>query len=310
MQTVEKCMEFSPPGKFTISRTTNWRNTGFAQQDTSPVGCISFYDAVAYTDWLSEITGQTYRLPSEAEWEYAARAGTTGPYFWGTNSAAACTFANVRSAGAHTISTRQVEADKRGFPCDDGFALSAPVGSFEPNVFGLYDMQGNVWEWVADCNHKNYVGAPADGSAWIDKTDASSGCQFGVIRGGSYLNLVERSSATVRAGRPQSSGATNMGFRVVRGEAPGSGLTAGRTTGQALTLDDTPGARVFADNCAACHIDNNSYRGVYGKDQAAVEKAIRNGGNNTMSMPAFGGVLSDAEIAEVAAYVRRQNSWD
>lgn len=301
------CMEFSPPASFSITDTVDWNDPGFNQPNNSPVGCVSFFDARAYTDWLSSVTGQNYRLPSESEWEYAARSGSTGPYFWGTANSLACMYANVRSTGAHTISKRQVEADKKGFPCDDGKPLSSVVGSFEPNSFGLHDMQGNVWEWVADCNHKDYDGAPTDGTAWIDDVDAERGCQFGVIRGGSYLNLVERSSATVRAGRPQSGRGTNMGFRVVRGS--GVSIDAGTRAATGNTFTDTPGARLFRDNCAACHVDRDTYRGIYGKDQESVERAIRGGGNNTMSMPAFGEVLRDDEIAEVAQYVRTQNGW-
>jgi len=302
------CMEFSPPASFTISDDFDWDKPGFEQAENAPVGCVSYFDARVYAEWLHERTGQEYRLPSEAEWEYAALAGTTGPYFWGTANSLACSYANVRSPGAHTISKRQVEADKKGFPCDDDYALVSPAGSFYPNAFGLYDMQGNVWEWVIDCNHKDYTGAPTDGSAWIDDIDAQRGCQFGVIRGGSYLNLVERSNTTVRAGRPQSGRATNMGFRVIRSDRAAGATRARNAADNAFT--DTPGGRVFRENCAACHVDRETYRGIYGKGQASVEKAIRGGGNNTMSMPAFYGVLSEDEISQVALYVREQNGWD
>jgi formylglycine-generating enzyme required for sulfatase activity len=303
------CMEFSPPESFTISADFNWNDTGFPQTNDAPVGCVSFFDAQAYAAWLSTISGNTYRLPTEAEWEYAARAGSTTPFYWGTDTAVVCDYANVRSAGAFTISKRQAEADvSPGFPCDDGFAHSAPVGSFLPNAFGLYDMQGNAWEWVTDCNHKNYAGAPTDGSAWLD----DRGCQFGVIRSGSYLNLVERSSTTVRAGRPREGRATNMGFRVVRvtAEAPQQVDTASAAWGTTAAPTDDAGAILFNNNCAACHVRRDDYRGVYGIDQAVVEATIRDGGNNIMSMPAFGEILTAAEISTLAAYVRSQNGWD
>jgi formylglycine-generating enzyme required for sulfatase activity len=309
-ESVDRCMEFSKPNSFTISKNTNWDNPGFKQDENAPVGCVSFFDAQAYASWLTAQTGETYRLPSEAEWEYAARAGSTAGYHWGADETQACEYANVRSAGAFTISKRQAESDiADGFPCDDGVAQSSAAGSFKPNDFGLHDMQGNNWEWVADCNHKDYDGAPTDGSNWLDEVK----CQFGVIRGGSYLNRIERSSATVRAGRPQTGGAANMGFRVARGTTvtvvPSD--VQNPDIDQSATQDDgSAGARLFNDNCAACHIERTAYTGIYGKDQKELETTIRDGGNNIMSMPAFDGELSNEEIAELAAYVRKVNGWE
>ncbi len=307
--TTDRCMDFSKEDSFSFNKELDWNNTGFDQAPSQPVVCVSFFDAEAYAEWLSQETGANYRLPTEAEWEYTARAGATKAYFWGTEEAKACDHANVRSEGAYTISKRQAVSDRDdGFPCDDGFAQSSPAGSFSPNALGLYDAQGNAWEWVVDCNHKDYAGAPADGSAWIDADD----CLFAIIRGGSYLNLVQRSSTTVRAGRPKTGGATNMGFRIVKGRGdsganPRTAVQIGPELGTDLT---SPGARVFAENCAACHSQQSTYKGVYGKDQKSVETAIRNGGNNVMSMPTFGDVLTDAEIRDVAAYVRELNRWD
>jgi len=303
------CMEFSKKDSFTISAAANWDDPGFPQAENAPVGCVSFFDAVAYTDWLRATTGETYRLPSEAEWEYAARAATTTAYHWGADPYRACDYANIRSPGADTISKRQAQSDMYdGFTCDDGFAQSSPVGSFRPNDFGLYDMQGNAWEWVADCNHKDYEGAPSDGSAWLDDVP----CQFGVIRSGSYLNRVERSTTAVRAGRPQSGKATNMGFRVAKGARVDRVPTTAAAPSPAPPSGggDPAGARLFEANCAACHVDRNAYTGIYGMDQRSVEAAIRGGGNNVMSMPAFGAVLTGAEIAALASYVRAINGWE
>ena len=112
-----------------------------------PVINVSQKDAKAYATWLSDQTGKTYRLPSESEWEYAARAGTETAYSWGDEIGV--NRANCRGCGSEL----------------DG-EQTAPVGRFEPNAFGLYDMHGNVWEWVADCWHKNHKGAPTDGSVW------------------------------------------------------------------------------------------------------------------------------------------------
>lgn len=301
-ETTDRCMEFSKKDSFSFNEDLNWNNTGFAQTGQQPVVCVSHVDARAYVEWLSRRTGKNYRLPSEAEWEYAARGGATTVYHWGTDTERTCNYANVRSEGAYAISKRQAAADRAdGFPCDDGFTQSSPVGNFTSNDFGLYDVQGNAWEWVADCNHKDYADAPTDGSAWIDEAL----CQFAVIRGGSYLNLVQRSSTTVRAGRPKIGGATNMGFRVARGgERMGS---------DPIKLGSDPifaDNRLFDENCAACHVDRAAFIGVYGKDQRSLEIAIRDGGNNVMSMPEFADRLTDQEIAELAAYVREINGWE
>jgi mono/diheme cytochrome c family protein len=170
-------------------------------------------------------------------------------------------------------------------------------------------MQANAWEWVTDCNHKDYKGAPGDGSAWVDAGD----CQFGVIRSGSFLNRTEQTGSSVRAGRPRESRATNMGFRIVRASQGDSGPNAAVSTGWQPTAqpvnESDAGATLFANNCAACHVNRNEFQGVYGKDQAAVENTIRTGGNNVMSMPAFGKTLTGAEISALAIYIREQNNW-
>ncbi|MBT8423248.1 MAG: SUMF1/EgtB/PvdO family nonheme iron enzyme [Gammaproteobacteria bacterium] len=308
--TVDRCMEFSKPGGFAIRKDISWEHTAFLQWPNQPVVCVSFHDAEAYAVWLSEVTGTHYRLPTEAEWEYAARGGSTTPYFWGTAEADACDFANVRGTGADTISPRQAEADKLGFPCDDGFRQSSPAGSFRANAFGLHDMQGNVWEWVADCNHKDYEGAPTDGSAWTEADPQA--CNFGIIRGGSFLNLVERSSVTVRAGRPRSGSATNMGFRVVRDKrgTPERMATAQKQWRPGAAQDgDSAGAQLFSENCAACHLSSRDFAGLYGTSRTEVIAAISNGGNNTMSMPAFADRLTGTEIEELADYIRAVNDW-
>jgi len=138
-----------------------------------PVINVSWDDALAYAAWLSQKTGQHYRLPTEAEWEYVARAGTTASRYWGDEPKLACNYANVRD---------------KYFDCDDGYAdKTAPVGSFIANPFGLQDMLGNVWEWVADCWHDSYQGAPVDGSDWEDGKACESGGR--VLRGGSWYSI-------------------------------------------------------------------------------------------------------------------------
>jgi formylglycine-generating enzyme required for sulfatase activity len=161
----------------------NWRNPGFAQTDSHPVVCVSWNDGQAYLTWLNEkVPGKAFRLPSEAEWEYAARAGQGAKRFpWGDdlNYSQICDFANGMDATG--------KAKVPGVPwtaasCSDSYAYTAPAGSFKPNAFGLYDMHGNVWEWVQDVHHENYQGAPADGSAWV-----SGGNQARrVLRGGAW----------------------------------------------------------------------------------------------------------------------------
>ena len=305
-ETVDRCMEFSKENSFSIREDIVWDAVGFEQLPAQPVVCVSYFDAKAYANWLATQSGKAYRLPTEAEWEYAARAGATTPYFWGDSAADGCTYANIRSVGADAISKRQATADEQGFPCDDGYAQSSPVGSFAPNAWGIYDMQGNAWEWVEDCSHKDYYGAPNDGSAWLE--DDGKACRFGVIRGGSFLNLVERSSVTVRAGRPRSGGATNMGFRVALG-----GISVAEGAQQAWLPrqagDNSAGGQLFADNCAACHLSSGDLEGLYGKSRAELISTITDGGNNSMSMPAFQGRLSETEIAQLADYLRQVNNW-
>lgn len=308
-----RCMGFTAPDRFTFSDDFDWQHIDTDQADDYPVTCVSWFDAGAYADWLARATGQPYRLPSEAEWEYAARAGSTTPYYWGTDAAAACRYANVRSPGARSISKRQSASDRDdGFPCDDGFPAASPAGSFRPNGFGLYDMQGNAWEWVADCNHPDYTGAPADGRPWLEA--GGRDCQFGLLRSGSFLNRVERSSTTVRVGRPRNGQATNIGFRVARGAAVGAapapasgGAPASAGAGPA---DGSPGAVLFGEHCQACHQRSDSLRGLYGRSQQAVAGVIRSGGNNVMSMPAFGDTLTAEEIDTLAAWLRQVNGWD
>ena len=133
--------------------------------DKTPIRDVSWDDAQEYVKWLSRISGQKYRLPTEAEWEYAARAGSTSKYWWGDNIIAGK--ANCKDCGNNAWDS--------GKPAD--------VGTLEPNPYGIYDMNGNVWEWVDDCWHKNYKGAPANGIAW-KKDD----CRVRVIRGGSWRN--------------------------------------------------------------------------------------------------------------------------
>ncbi|MDX2143340.1 MAG: formylglycine-generating enzyme family protein [Rhodospirillaceae bacterium] len=156
----------------------DWTSPNFAQTDAHPVVCVDWADAKAYAAWLGQITGKPYRLITEAEWEYAARGGTTTPYFFGANQDDLCATDNGRDQTS--VETHPGMAWP-GVKCRDGYAETAPVGSFKPNPFGLYDVHGNVWEWMEDCYAENYAGAPTDGSAV-----SASDCVFRVYRGGGW----------------------------------------------------------------------------------------------------------------------------
>ena len=180
----------------------SWRNLPFPQTVRHPAVCVSWNDAVAYVTWLSQVAGVEYRLPSAAEWEYAARAGSSSPWFWGASSEKQCEFAN----GADNAS---------GFPwrihCDDGYAKASLVGAFRANAFGLHDMLGNAWEWVQDCFNWDYTGAPTDGSAWEE-----GDCSARVMRGASWASTPKYLRVAHRAGERPGFRSDYTGFRVAR----------------------------------------------------------------------------------------------
>jgi formylglycine-generating enzyme required for sulfatase activity len=173
-----------------------------------PVVNVSWNDANAYVDWLSKRTGKHYRLPTEAEYEYAERAGTTTRYGWG-DGAPARKVENLTGDRDRSPARRSWANAFKDY--DDGYWGPAPVRSFLPNPFGLYDMSGNVSEWVADCWHENYVRAPADGSAWVNP-----GCGERVIRGGSWGSAPDQDRSSFRQGAPADARSGRVGFRVVR----------------------------------------------------------------------------------------------
>jgi formylglycine-generating enzyme required for sulfatase activity len=197
-------------GKAMIKQGAGWRAPGFSQSAQDPVVCVNWNDANAYAKWLSQRTGANYRLPSEAEWEYAARAGTTTSRYWGEASEKACQFANVYDQVGEEAYRSGWEAHQ----CSDGQANTAPVGSYYPNGFGLYDMLGNVWEWGADCWFDNYEGAGRDTSA--RRAPEGEGCAERVVRGGGWLYGPADVRSANRFGlRPDGAG-DNLGFRLAR----------------------------------------------------------------------------------------------
>ena len=196
-------------GRYALDYGKNWADSGFPSGDDHPVTCMNWGDANDYAAWLARKTGQPYRLLSEAEYEYALRAGTTTEYWWGDDKDALCRYAN--GPDAHVMSLYPSWHD--GVACEDGFDFTAPVASFEPNGFGLYDMAGNVWEWTADCYVPGYAVQPRDVSAHVDLER----CGRRSTRGGSlaYAIFDFRSAQRNSAINPWLRGA-DVGFRVAR----------------------------------------------------------------------------------------------
>ena len=159
---------------------------------THPASHVSWGEASAYAEWLSAETGASYRLPSEAEWEYAARAGSATAYAWGEG-------------------IEKVRARYRRSPWPSSEMFSAPVGSHAANAWGLRDMHGNAAEWVSDCWNPDYLGAPADGSSWT-----AGDCSLRVVRGGSWISAPQRVRSASRARKPAENRYLDIGFRVVR----------------------------------------------------------------------------------------------
>ncbi|MGP0091849.1 MAG: formylglycine-generating enzyme family protein [Xanthobacteraceae bacterium] len=185
----------------------SWRNPGFEQTGSHPAVCLSWSDAKAYVAWLAKKSGRDYRLLTEAQWEYVTRAGSTTPFWWGSS-----------------ISTDQANYDG-DFAYGRGSKgeyrrQTVPVDSFQPNGFGLYQVHGNAWQWVEDCWHKNYHGAPSDGSPWVSGT-----CDRRALRGGSWFNLPRDLRAAVRSGDAANVRLNIVGFRVAITSLTGVGAT-------------------------------------------------------------------------------------
>jgi formylglycine-generating enzyme required for sulfatase activity len=192
----------------------NWLNPGHVQQDDHPVVCVDWHDAKAYAAWLEKKTGKRYRLLTEAEWEYAARAGTATPRPWGDDASQACRFANVLDATAGKAvggATGKVGSRRELHDCDDGFSYTAPVGRFQPNSFGLYDMIGNVSEWTEDCWNFSFKGAPVDGSAWL-----GGDCTLRAVRGGNWFSQPEYARSASRNRDGVDARDQLRGFRIAR----------------------------------------------------------------------------------------------
>lgn len=215
-------------GKWRLKQEVNWRfdHEGKLSRDDNPVVHVSWNDAQAYLGWLSEETAEHYRLPSEAELEYANRAGSPEPYWWGEGTPSQ-KIANIRGDGDETVAdplTWKHTGQERGFLLQageglpvtfknysDGFHGLAPVANFSSNPFGLFDTAGNVWEWVQDCWHFNYKNAPVDGSAWVEEK-----CDQRVVRGGSFYCFPTHVRSANRWSRWPELRNMYIGFRVAR----------------------------------------------------------------------------------------------
>lgn len=197
---------------FAVNRTetASWRSPGFRQTERDPVVCVNVADAEAYIDWLSKKTGKTYRLPSEAEWEYAARAGTTTTFYWGDEVRDICRHANISDQSRETAKVGWAWE----FDCNDGFPFTSPVGSFRPNPWGLFDMAGNARQWMADCYVEDYSGAPKDGSAWMI---GAADCRR-LVRGGSWDSAPCSARSGDRRVIVRSVRGGHVGFRLARAD--------------------------------------------------------------------------------------------
>jgi formylglycine-generating enzyme required for sulfatase activity len=211
-KTKSTCVTFED-GKQQERENRSWQNPGFAQGGMQPVVCLSWGDAQAYAAWLSHKVGHAYRLPTEAEWEYAARATTKTQYSFGDDEKDMCRFGN----GADQTARSGLQGSENWtlFPCRDGYVYTAPVGTYLPNAFGLYDMHGNAWQWLEDCWHENYQGMPRDGTARL-----SGDCTRRVLRGGSYGDIPRVLRTAYRNWAVSSLRGNTIGFRVARDVTP------------------------------------------------------------------------------------------
>ena len=184
-----------------------WRNPSYIQSENHPVVCVSLNDAYAYIDWINKETSSNYSLPSEAQWEYAARSGSTTDYHFGNSKSDLCLYANVYDEVGKNIN----RYGWRSAPCDDGEAKSSKVGKYKASLFGLYDMHGNVWEWVEDCWKSGYYNAPSNGEVF-----KNTKCEYRVTRGGSWYNIPLGVRSANRYWYMQTYRSFNLGFRLLR----------------------------------------------------------------------------------------------
>ena len=219
-KTSKGCAVFGKAGMFNDS-SASWTNPGFPQEDSHPVVCITWYDVRDYLVWLSQKTGANYRLLTESEWEYAARGGTTTPYPWG-------------STASHEHANYGADVCCSGLALGrDKWIFTSPVGSFSPNAFGLYDMHGNVMQFVQDCFVNSYSDTPNNGSAYmlevnlkmsgdLSSMNDTNSCSYRLLRGGDWGNppgmirSASRNWAAPAGATLKDYKSCGMGFRVAK----------------------------------------------------------------------------------------------
>ena len=190
---------------YNLTHNSSYFGGLFLNAPMFPVVNVSWFDAETFTKWLSQRTGVKYRLPTEAEWEYAARGGANSSRFWGDSPDDACSYANVadKSTKSHFFMINEIHN------CDDGYKAVSPVGRFKPNKFGLYDMLGNVWEWVSDWYKKEYYSESPKKNPKGPQTGEAK-----VIRGGSWYNEPPFIRLSIRDAIEPSGKDFNIGFRI------------------------------------------------------------------------------------------------
>ena len=200
----------------------NWDDAFNVPSEFHPVMCVSVDQAKAYVKWLADRTGKPYRLLSESEWEYAARANSKGKYFFGESEALLCEYGNVfDDSGKKALEKDfQLKGNFKYAKCNDLVAYTSIVGMYKPNAFGLYDTIGNVGEMVMDCEHESYRGAPTDGSAWIEdcalfrgehKMQVTRGAGYGLMASPMRVRSANREHFGMGNGEGSSIG---LGFRI------------------------------------------------------------------------------------------------
>ena len=218
--------------RFKKSKKVTWKSPGFEQLDSHPVVAVSWKDAVAYCEWLSKVSGKTCRLPTEAEWEYACRAGTDTWYSWGNYPDPAYTHANVADGSLeakYPKTTSFQRAVKLGADEGDGAVFTAKAGSYKPNPWGLHDMHGNVWEWCQDrwkadaykLAHKGltrsqWKDALMTDPAWMEATPQHEYGDWRVMRGGGWTNAPASCRSSIRTYAEAGDAVVYTGFRVLR----------------------------------------------------------------------------------------------
>ncbi len=203
-QPAEGCYVWTPSGKMRFRKDAGWAFPGFDVSDEMPAACVSWHDASAYAAWLGEVSGLRVRLPSEAEQEYAIRAGSAGEYPFGDGAEGACAAVNAADASSRFA--------WRNDACTDGFPDLAPARQLAPNGLGLVATTGNLWEWAADCWHPTHAGARPDGAA-----RGGESCEGRVLRGASWDDPPKNLRSAYRVGIPATRRQANVGFRIVVG---------------------------------------------------------------------------------------------